>query len=876
MAIRSYAVGSDNTVLRRDNHTGAWIDISPSFSSPAIRPRWNDVMAVPGVGDTVFIVGAISANTGIMKSTDAGVTWQLCGGTWASDITPGDQFYEIWVVDANVAWVIGDNGLAVRTTDGFNFFNPNPFSLISKPGSGAFQFTSAIHAIDANTAIVGGTPGISFTSDPTYIWKTINSGNTWTLLNTGSTYLTPIPPALRNNQTDSVVSLDTSILPAGTGYTPGSTIAVPTISSGLGTGLTIDIVTDVTGIVTLTSINDPGGNYAVGDTITIADGNNDLILTILNVNTGDSPGPVNGLWMSDDEATIVVGTTYTQQLSTDGGLTFNKVDPETPRSGKHLTWYPSHVAPQYFRHTGGPIHQIAESIDVGTSWALTRTFEGIIIEGAHFYSQLNGYYLVGNRILSTTDGGLTGSVIYTDPIDNLSLNAVWTEDDPEPCFIFTPCDELAKPTSWTGLELLSYIGSVVNAEFIDSVGNRIQVCGTITESNDPLLCSIAQPWSPSNVVIQEHVDCIDCVIPSTDVPCWNLISCDPDSYPDINYVTDSGLLAYEGLYIEFTNGQTYQVIATRQALFRSLQTTDLSPLTSAFQLGTDDHIITITSLIYQGVEYVPTPGPGFVLTNGNYAVSEFTELVGLTVGINTTENSIDNIPTYFNSVFTSVGVPLVAYGSDPDYCPEQEEVYKIQYPDATTFVMTYTVSNNLGVTENFVSVNLGNVTLHNGLDPTNSKFSEPTCNSRAICTGGIFTFDVSTAALRIACPTVVVATIGEKTAIIPRVGEPGFSFKNCDPDLAISIKTQFADSVYAEYKKIQYGIDTNCEFNLDRIDVKHQLLEFGKQYDPELCVSGIPVPFGCCPVPDNAIATLIVPVYTTCPAPINGVATLTV
>jgi len=75
----------------------------------------------------------------------------------------------------------------------------------------------------------------------------------------------------------------------------------------------------------------------------------------------------------------------------------------------------------------------------------------------------------------------------------------------------------------------------------------------------------------------------------------------------------------------------------------------------------------------------------------------------------------------------------------------------------------------------------------------------------------------------------------ETCEVTPRLGEPGFSVKNCDPKTVIKIKNKFADSVYALFKRMRYGIETCCEFDLDKIDIKNQLLELGEMNDPDAC-----------------------------------------
>ena len=116
--------------------------------------------------------------------------------------------------------------------------------------------------------------------------------------------------------------------------------------------------------------------------------------------------------------------------------------------------------------------------------------------------------------------------------------------------------------------------------------------------------------------------------------------------------------------------------------------------------------------------------------------------------------------------------------------------------------------------------------------------------------------------------------LGEACDVVPRLGEPGFSTKNCDPNQVIKVKTKFADSVYAHFKRTRYGIETCCEFDLDKIDIKNQLIDLGELYDPELCVDGNPISEDCCLQPCNAVAALITPQAIACEPPVNAITTI--
>ena len=962
MPTRSYTVGELNTVLRRDAHLGPWIDISPAFAG---NNHWFDVMAFPGEPDKVIAVGGIQAGSpsqGIIVSYDAGVTWQVPTGNWAQW---GKAFYEVWVVGSGVGsqviWVVGEAGAVVKSIDGgLSFNNPNQFSagFPTHPGGGSLSYTAAIHAIDANTAVVGGAVLNLIGISEAYVWKTIDGGNSWLPLNTGATYTAPAPPSLRNGQVPSSAT-NVSITNPGTNYPPAINGAATTTLTGSGSGLTINYSAFPGGLVLTAVVAFGGAGYAIGDTVSIFNPNalfTPCILTITNIAQGNPTGPVGGIWMSSDQQTIIVSTGYTQQRSIDFGNTFQSVLPEMLRSGIHLTWYPSAATiPSRFRHTGGPVFSINESIDLGASY-ITQRNDGAIIRGAHFYSPQNGYYLVGNQIWSTSNGGVTGDAsLYTDPAP-ITLEAVWTEEVTSlpPCYQFTPCDGQLQPTVWTGAILTQYNNDVIEVTF--DVGTSIErtLCGTISQVSNstscteheitigtdspagsitytdcngniqvitydavippqhfqalifnicvldgttPVLspggvttsigdpcgtpdpCSLANPFSPSNVVIGTYTDCDTCLGPAPSFPCYNLISCTPETCPDILYATDIELAPYVGQYIEINgnNNCRYLVTATRQGYFTSgLNPLILSNPAGNFQLGLDDHTIQVTSVVVNGTEYVPTPATPYVLTPANYSVVECTGLVCTPVPINTTENCIINLPLYLNNIFANAGVPeLVAECADPIYCEGLLNTFlcKIQYSEGTTFSITHTLQSNSG-TLTFVYTGVGgNVTgleIFDDVIPP-SVIDVLTCNSQVQCTGNLI-LDTTLPILEFTeCYPIPQLELGEACVIRPRIGEPGFSSKNCDPKKIVDIKCKFGDAVYALFKRMRFGIETCCEYDLDKIEIKNSLVDFGFIYDPDLCVEGQPVPFGCCPQPCNVIASIEIPVFITCPAPTDAI-----
>jgi hypothetical protein len=169
---------------------------------------------------------------------------------------------------------------------------------------------------------------------------------------------------------------------------------------------------------------------------------------------GPNIGNANGIWMSNDMQTIVAATGYTNQISTDGGATFTgETDAESLppinkyymyRSGIHLTWYPTYntSSPDVFRHTGGAIFQITESVDGGQNYLRTRHYSNGLpdfplppgntpgeIPAAHFYTLYEGFYAQNEYLYSSQDGGASGVTI-----DNFQqgsqILSIWTGESP--------------------------------------------------------------------------------------------------------------------------------------------------------------------------------------------------------------------------------------------------------------------------------------------------------------------------------------------------------------------------------------------------------------------------------------------------------------
>ena len=242
-----------------------------------------------------------------------------------------------------------------------------------------------------------------------------------------------------------------------------------------------------------------------------------------------------------------------------------------------------------------------------------------------------------------------------------------------------------------------------------------------------------------------------------------------------------------------------------------------------------------------------------------------------------------NTVDFINTTLASLSIlSMQAYNNSPENCEtemqgnsQSNDTFRIQYRDGDIFTFTIQFSDTAhGITTAIYQVQNGNVTISYVNSPGIPQIDLPTCNDNIYClTEPSDSPTINGATIEGPCP---MPPIGEACEVTPRIGEPGFSTKNCDPKKVIDVKCKFADSVYAQFKRARYGIDTCCEFDLDKIDIKNQLIDLGFIYDPDLCVDGTPLPEGCCLQPCDADANLIINLAAPCPAPTDPVITIAV
>jgi hypothetical protein len=85
--------------------------------------------------------------------------------------------------------------------------------------------------------------------------------------------------------------------------------------------------------------------------------------------------------------------------------------------------------------------------------------------------------------------------------------------------------------------------------------------------------------------------------------------------------------------------------------------------------------------------------------------------------------------------------------------------------------------------------------------------------------------------------------------------KPGFYTPGCPPDYTVKTSCMYAEQLYDEMVAVRYGITICCDHDIDKWDIKKQLLDLNAIYDPTLCTSSV---VDCLP-PCNVDASVSVP-----------------
>jgi hypothetical protein len=620
---KTYVVGNNDKIFRKDDNQGSWIDVSPNSINAALS--LSDVMTDPSDPNKVIAIGQkqrinnSTSGQGIIVSNDAGVTWTTPGGDWLpSSGAYVLDFKEIWFVDSNVIWVVGSKGLVVKSTDGgltFNRTNQIPITNLITVNIGNTttqqdgNFTHAIHAISSDVAIVSCTDGIG--GYECYIFKTTDGGVTWSLLN----------------------------------------------------------------------------------------GGNSLSLSPNPYNYGGLFQSSEGIWMSNDEQVIIVITEPLTYKSTDGGSTFNIIEPDgltTKNRNFHLTWYPSYT-PVNYKITG--THEpdaciIKETTDVGLTWNCSQSFEGKSSRAAHFYSLLEGYYIIDNGIYHSSDNGLTSDVGPDTFTDAQVLFAVWTgKEDSTFCYTAINCKDDTE---------------IINIQFDTQVDTSLIY--TFNEYPDKCWSLITNENCAGtfvNVTLNtNYITCNDCL-----GYCYNLISCNGECEDLINVQADVDFNVTPGELVitDYNSECVYKIYPLYEYYFLMKKTNQFSSLSGPLQNGAI-YKFTITSIEINNVEQLQAPINPYYMDLNSYNPLYCVNNNCSSALINTFENSWSNLVDYLNFNFQQLNLPLQAINTGSSPCENiRYSNFIIQASSDFKIVITESQTNSNSIITYTYEVNSGNV-----------------------------------------------------------------------------------------------------------------------------------------------------------------------
>lgn len=853
MITRTYIVGESNTVRRRDNHTGPWIDVSIPIAPEGAGILY-DVMTDPNNPDKVIAVGSMlgsGTNTGIMVSSNAGVTWTQAGGDWLRGKVA--NWFEVWWVDSNIIWVIGNSGECARSLDGGLTFD----LTVQSPMNGTYNFTSAIHAISSQIVVVAGSTTVNPIVNNIVIAKTMDGGNTW-------------------------VSLAGSPLVNTVG--PGTVTGYPT-----------------------------------------------------------------AIWMSSDEQVIIVSSHYNQFRSTDGGATFTALPPEMSDSGQHMTWYPTY-SPNVFWNTGGITVNLNKSSDSGITWSTIHAAESLIIQGAHFYTASQGYYVVGNQTFQTTDSGVTGT--NTDNAPGIQkLYAVWTGSWPpegtQPCgscpegYTYNPstglCDRIEStqpicfPTTYiaqAGNQNINYSQNgakfyedatgrpypliEVGAGINDNLGNALNQVGSSTLSplwanggslTDGRLHAVGIWTNAGSNPVNEWIGFTACIeVPVDTTYCIGIAA---DNY--VRFKID-GQLIYSATTGSVATFRDWKVIPiTLTAGTHNIQLEGLN-LASFATFGAEIYQADVPTLLAMS-----TPGELAAVTifsTGDKTGSTFD--LGEQSGCNCPQDYNLSICNDSLECVRLMSVPfepcrcwlaincqdsgdtVVIRFEDESFTPDLsliyvldidlEKCYTIQEvtcqdqdengePDATIviiiesyptcedcigtcYVITDCESQESWIVENDALAGYVGKTIEvdllvgNQLERRCLQITTTVCNESPV----ILAFNFIDC--HDDCETCLPQPVSVPELVIRnRTVKPGWNTKGCPPAYVEKVSCNFAEAMYQEVVSLRYGIEFCCNEDAKKWIIKKEMLDLKALIDPEAC---LPVDQQCCP-PCNLEAEIIIP-----------------
>ncbi len=439
------AVGDYGTIVRTTDGGATWSNISSGTTYPLRSVHFVNASLGFVCGD-----GAI-----LLKTTDGGLTWTIVSTPYSS------LFYysEIIFSDANNGWIlIGFSGSKIlRTVDGGNTWT------LQNTGASGFQ-SNGIHFVSASTGWVVGDNGIlKKTTDGGITWSTVSLGTTdqlvdvffvssthgWVVSPSGSVYRTTDGGTTWSNNSALTACRSVHFTSTMVGYLASYYGIFKTTDGGV-TWIPVSNNTSISSVFVLNSntVCGVGANATLLRTTNggvnwnqvFGEGNRNIRFTaseFVSDNTGWITGPDGYIAKTSNG-----GKTWVQQNS---GVSINLYDVDfidnntgwvsgegvilkTTNGG--ATWVTQFSTPPYEQfakiqfidaNSGWSIsgNKIFRTTNGGATW--TSINIGQFIRGFHFTSNTIGWIVGEYGFLGkTTDGGQTWSSVSSGTTQNLA------------------------------------------------------------------------------------------------------------------------------------------------------------------------------------------------------------------------------------------------------------------------------------------------------------------------------------------------------------------------------------------------------------------------------------------------------------------------
>ena len=863
---RTYSVGDKGRARRLTNLSGAWVDISPITnlvvnSQPAafydVETDITDPNKVYIVGQTAPQGVGVENFYGIAVSNDAGDTWNqpfdLLGGDYSTlyfaptPPTPFFKFHEVSVVDADTIYVCGDDGWVVKSIDGGQSFNkctqlPTVIRWVGDP-LGPLQYpVTSIHFITPLIGVVG-CSGNAF--------KTINGGATWTHLNGGLPFAAS-SIAYRGICTGNFISQDQQTIVC-LNYHPG---------------LASSIFTSTNGGLTFTNV-----------------------FTWLSETSG-----IHLTW-TDDLHLWGFAENIARAHSIDGGLTWSYLQlPVYLTKSDYAGHFYDNSNGFYsegtvvYRTTDGAVTQVLSETapyTVTALWTKSVTTCYIVTDctGAQepFVTNSDLANYVGMTLQTCIDvPSLVKQVVNPPAPTNITM-----------CYKLTDCCDpthvtlVRQPPSTTIPPIASINGFIITFPLVYP-GICWNVVEEICQNNPTPIDPILGTWWEG--VYSVYNNCLSCTA-AINNPCavptdlYTFTNCCDNTiqlYIGVEHIIGYPF-AYAGLVVqipsvpELGNNCWYvekgtqgpATIIVNPVIDSVLSYADCasSPCTCVTNWPNGCYCVTITETddCTGSAPWVGTIGEVFEDCPSCVGLCYLlTDCEGILDSIQTSTNlsaylgdiiQIDNCDTCWSVDILS---PISTCCWDlPVLVTISREIiinglgYLIPTPGNA---LTYLNSLNLGV---FTVTNInpelnrlcvtgnetyGDVTL-TGIQQ--SVIISPTCNTAyPACTDstciGLVTANFAT------CEECNPPPLPTPFELHVRKVKPGYDTPGCSPEYTEKVLCTFAEGVFDQMAVKRYGITVCCDIDVDKWDIKRQLLELSAIYDPSLCVCLLPVPVPVC------------------------------